>query len=142
MFAVIMTALVPAFAFHAQLSPVASRYRHHNIALSARQLDLGTAYKIIGISPGSSPSALRQAFKQRARCLHPDVNVAADADLQFRELVAAYELLSGSEPELQRPWMYQMAESKAVRIFMAVGFIGGQCLSWYLYFYAMSHPHI
>ena len=40
---------------------------------------------------------IKRAFRQKARELHPDVSDAPDAEVRFREVVEAYEVLSKSE---------------------------------------------
>ena len=50
-------------------------------------------WDIVGCPPGSSREDIRRAYRRRARTLHPDVSSEADAPVQFRRLVAAFELL-------------------------------------------------
>ena len=51
-------------------------------------------YEILGVSKDASESEIKKAFRRRARELHPDVNKAADAEDQFKELNEAYDVLS------------------------------------------------
>lgn len=51
-------------------------------------------YEILGVSKDASDSEIKKAFRRRARELHPDVNKAADAEDQFKELNEAYDVLS------------------------------------------------
>lgn len=39
----------------------------------------GSYYDVLGVSPQASPEAIRQAYRQRARALHPDRHSAAAA---------------------------------------------------------------
>ena len=129
--------------------------------------EVDDVYKIVGVTSSCPPSTIRAAFKRRAPALHPDLNAEPDAEFQFRRLVAAYEVISdpalraaygshnaarasrpyayrpssSSEPE-RRPWMYEMAESKTIRILMAVGFVAGQYLSWFLFLYGLAHASV
>lgn len=124
-------------------------------------------YAIIGCSPDSSPAELRAAFRKSARRMHPDVNGAPDATLKFRKLVAAYDILTDTsksyaykstrtthgdgprakrtyayrppEPSAPRPWMFELADSKLLRVLLTFGFIGGQYLSWYLFLTSAAH---
>src|ERR1044072_10013672 len=50
-----------------------------------------------GAGRSASDAAIKRAFRQLARELHPDVSEAPDADERFREGVEAYEVLSKSE---------------------------------------------
>lgn len=55
------------------------------------------AYAVLGLQPGASMQAVRQAYKQRAAQVHPDkwvratVEQQAEAEAQFKELGAAYQ---------------------------------------------------
>jgi molecular chaperone DnaJ len=54
-------------------------------------------YEILGVTRTASDSEIKKAFRGLARELHPDVSEAPDAEERFREVVAAYEVLSKSE---------------------------------------------
>jgi molecular chaperone DnaJ len=54
-------------------------------------------YEILGVSRDADEKAIKRAFRQKARELHPDVSNEPDADDRFREVVEAYEVLSKSE---------------------------------------------
>lgn len=58
-------------------------------------------YEILGVSKDASDSEIKKAFRRRARELHPDVNKAADAEDQFKELNEAYDVLSDSNKRAQ-----------------------------------------
>ena len=52
-------------------------------------------YLALGVTRGAAAEEIKSAYRKRARALHPDVNTAdPDAAEKFKELVAAYELLS------------------------------------------------
>ncbi|HLO78182.1 MAG TPA: DnaJ domain-containing protein, partial [Magnetospirillum sp.] len=52
-------------------------------------------YDILGVKPGASDDEIRKAFRKLAKKLHPDVNPGnAQAESQFKEANAAYDLLS------------------------------------------------
>lgn len=51
-------------------------------------------YEVLGISKNATEDEIKKAFRRRARELHPDVNKAADAEDQFKELNEAYDVLS------------------------------------------------
>jgi molecular chaperone DnaJ len=54
-------------------------------------------YEVLGVSRSADPGEIKRAFRRLARELHPDVSEAPDAHERFREVVAAYEVLSKSE---------------------------------------------
>ncbi len=54
-------------------------------------------YQLLGVSRDADAGAIKKAFRQRARELHPDVNDAPDAEDQFRRVTEAYEVLSDDE---------------------------------------------
>src|SRR3989442_13202486 len=54
-------------------------------------------YELLGVSREATSEEIKRAFRRLARELHPDVSSAPDAEHRFREVVAAYEVLSNSE---------------------------------------------
>ena len=50
-------------------------------------------YSTLGVRPEASAPAIREAYRDRVRDVHPDVNDAPDADEQFKRLTAAKETL-------------------------------------------------
>jgi molecular chaperone DnaJ len=54
-------------------------------------------YDVLGVPRNASDADLKRAFRNLARELHPDVSSEPDADVRFREVVEAYEVLSKSE---------------------------------------------
>jgi hypothetical protein len=55
-------------------------------------------YATLGLSPGASAEDVRQAFRVRAKTLHPDMNPAIDTAGEFRRLHEAYRILSKGRP--------------------------------------------
>ncbi len=54
-------------------------------------------YQVLGVSRDADADAIKQAFRAKARKLHPDVSDDPQAGKKFSELNAAYEVLSDPE---------------------------------------------
>lgn len=50
-------------------------------------------YELLGVAQVANASEIKKAFRRLSLQLHPDKNAAADADEQFRKLVAVYDVL-------------------------------------------------
>ena len=57
-------------------------------------------YGLLGVSRGANDTEIKRAYRKLARELHPDVNPDAAAQAQFKDISAAYEVLS--DPEKRR----------------------------------------
>lgn len=51
-------------------------------------------YSILGVPRGADERAIKSAYRKLARQYHPDVATAPDAEEKFKEIGAAYEVLS------------------------------------------------
>jgi molecular chaperone DnaJ len=55
-------------------------------------------YEVLGVSRTSSPEEIKKAYRKKALQYHPDRNPGdAEAETQFKEAAAAYEVLSNPE---------------------------------------------
>lgn len=55
-------------------------------------------YETLGVDRGADEAAIKKAFRQQARELHPDVNTSdPDAEEKFKAVAEAYEVLSDAE---------------------------------------------
>ncbi|HYD66400.1 DnaJ C-terminal domain-containing protein [Azospirillum sp.] len=56
---------------------------------------MSTPYEILGVSPSASAEDIRKAYRKLAKTWHPDLNAGQkDAEQRFKEISAAYDLLS------------------------------------------------
>src|SRR5437660_11338187 len=51
-------------------------------------------YGLLGVRQNASADDIKKAYRKLARQLHPDVNPSAEAQERFKEVTAAYEVLS------------------------------------------------
>jgi DnaJ-class molecular chaperone len=54
-------------------------------------------YDLLGVAASASVDDIRLAYRRKASQFHPDRNPAADAAARFRDVQAAYELLTHDE---------------------------------------------
>jgi len=54
-------------------------------------------YELLGVARDADDQEIKKAFRRLARQLHPDVSEAPDAEVRFREISEAYEVLANVE---------------------------------------------
>ncbi|HEU0129725.1 MAG TPA: molecular chaperone DnaJ [Mycobacteriales bacterium] len=54
-------------------------------------------YGVLGVTRDASPDDIKKAYRRLARELHPDVNPDPETQERFKEVTAAYEILSDPE---------------------------------------------
>jgi hypothetical protein len=50
-------------------------------------------YQILNLPPGATKEEIKRAYRKQAKAYHPDVNSAADAQIQFLLIRQAYDIL-------------------------------------------------
>jgi len=54
-------------------------------------------YEVLGVARDCDEATIKKSFRRLARELHPDVSDHPEAELRFREITEAYEVLSSTE---------------------------------------------
>ena len=60
-------------------------------------MDFKDYYKAMGVARDATQDDIKRAYRRLARKYHPDVSKAADAEVRFKELGEAYEVLKDPE---------------------------------------------
>jgi len=58
-------------------------------------------YKILGVSPNASDAQIRKAYYSLALMYHPDKNSSSEAEIKFKIIVQAYDVLRDPEKRSQ-----------------------------------------
>jgi len=75
---------------------------------------MNTLYDVLGVPPRADEKTIRTAFRKAAKSFHPDLNAGdPSAELQFRQLVAAYELLKN--PAQREAYDQQLKDDRRQR---------------------------
>ncbi|KAG7674737.1 hypothetical protein KSW81_006163 [Nannochloris sp. 'desiccata'] len=75
------------------LSPRQSRRNRTSIITQAAR----DFYQILGVDRNADKKTIKSSYRQLARKFHPDVNKEANAEAKFKDISAAYEVLSDDE---------------------------------------------
>ena len=67
---------------------------HPTVDWSAMARQAPDLYAVLGVGREASDEEIKRAYRRLARELHPDVNRDAGAEQRFKEITAAYEVLS------------------------------------------------
>ena len=63
-------------------------------------------YGLLGVAKGASADEIKRAYRKLARELHPDVNPDPAAQQKFKEVTAAYEVLSDPAKRQVVVWVF------------------------------------
>jgi curved DNA-binding protein CbpA len=75
---------------------------------------MDSLYDVLGVSSRANETAIRTAFRKAAKSYHPDLNAGnPTAELQFRQIVAAYELLK--DPQQREAYDQQLKDDRRTR---------------------------
>lgn len=94
------TAALPACGSGFGSSAALKQRRHHpRLQLGQRLVVRADRdfYQILGVSRDADKKTIKSAYRQLARKFHPDVNKESDAEDRFKDISAAYEVLSDDE---------------------------------------------
>lgn len=58
-------------------------------------------YETLGVAPGASEDEIKKSYRRLARKYHPDINKEPGAEEKFKEINAAYEILSDAQKRQQ-----------------------------------------
>lgn len=58
-------------------------------------------YEVLGLSKGASTQEIKKAYRKLSKQYHPDINKEPDADVKFKEITEAYEVLSDDNKKSQ-----------------------------------------
>lgn len=78
-------------------------------------------YEVLGVPRGTDKDGLKRAFRKKAQQFHPDVNKSPEAEIQFKEINEAYQVLSDD----QRRAAYDRFGHDGLRNMGFDGFDGG-----------------
>jgi len=60
-------------------------------------MDFKDYYKILGVEPTADEKAIKAAYRKLARKYHPDVSKEKDAEVHFKEVAEAYDVLKDAD---------------------------------------------
>src|SRR5579871_1253392 len=69
-------------------------------------------YTVLGIPPGATPDDIRNTYRVASRRFHPDVNPSQGAANQFKDITAAFEVLSNPTSREQYDIKYRQNQAE------------------------------
>lgn len=87
-------------------------------------------YEILGVKKGASEADIKSAYRKLARQHHPDIDKTAGADVRFKELGEAYQVLSDPQKKQSYDQFGHAAFDRGSGGGSGNPFGGGQQYSW------------
>ncbi len=87
-------------------------------------------YEILGVKKGASEAEIKSAYRQLARKHHPDIDKTTGADIRFKELGEAYQVLSDPQKKQSYDQFGHDAFNRGAGGGGGNPFGGGQQYSW------------
>ncbi|KAI6074504.1 DnaJ-like protein subfamily C member 1 [Aix galericulata] len=115
------------------------------------QLRCGVAWLLAAVPPDASSADIRKAYRKLSLILHPDKNKDENAETQFRQLVAIYEILKDEErrqryddilinglPDWRQPVFYyrrvrKMSNAELALLLFIILTVGHYAVVWSIY---------
>ncbi len=72
-------------------------------------MDYKDYYKTLGVERKATQDEIKRSYRKLARKYHPDVSKEADAEVKFKDLGEAYEVLKDPELGLEFPTGFSSA---------------------------------
>ncbi|XP_041039294.1 dnaJ homolog subfamily C member 1 [Carcharodon carcharias] len=109
-------------------------------------------YRFLGVEQDASSADIRKAYRKMSLILHPDKNKDENAEIQFRQLVAIYEVLKDEEkrqrydevlenglPDWRQPVFYyrrvrKMSNVELSLLLFIILTVGHYAVVWSIYF--------
>jgi curved DNA-binding protein CbpA len=78
-------------------------------------LDLSrTHYHVLGVERTATPEQIKSAFREKAKRLHPDICKEPGAEDRFKEINAAYEIISDPDKRKDYDALLDMASGQRI----------------------------
>ncbi|KAE8596035.1 hypothetical protein XENTR_v10015948 [Xenopus tropicalis] len=108
-------------------------------------------YEFLGVEQDASSADIRKAYRKLSLTLHPDKNKEENAETQFRQLVAIYEVLKDEErrqryddilvnglPDWRQPVFYyrrvrKMSNAELALLLFIIFTVGHYAVAWSIY---------
>ncbi|XP_067147881.1 dnaJ homolog subfamily C member 1 [Apteryx mantelli] len=144
--------LLPLLALLALLAPCARAWDSGDLELFDLVEEVPQSfYDFLGVQQDASSADIRKAYRKLSLILHPDKNKDVNAEIQFRQLVAIYEILKDEErrqryddilinglPDWRQPVFYyrrvrKMSNAELALLLFIILTVGHYAVVWSIY---------